>query len=91
MEGLTTKPEAEQSEPPFYRPTKLAAAVEYSTEELRERKALTEAIIANLKIIREQAVGLDELGEKIASLATALRLLRELEQEQERGAKDDAA
>lgn len=76
MEGLTTKPEAEQSEqsePPFYRPTKLAAAVEYSTEELRERLALTKAIRANLQIIARDENDLDRLARQTADIVANLR------------------
>ena len=87
MEGLTTKPEAEQSEPPFYRPTKLAAAVEYSTEELRERLALTRAIIANLKIIAQDRTDLDKLAKQTAAITADLREIADDETVQELGAE----
>jgi hypothetical protein len=69
----------------FYRrPQAEARELSYSTDELVHRVELTQQIVANLKIIREESAGLDELAEKIASTATALRLLRER-------AKDDVA
>jgi hypothetical protein len=64
----------------FYRrPLAEARELGYSTDELVHRLELTQQIIRNLGIIREQSAGLDELAEKIASTATALRLLRDLE------------
>jgi hypothetical protein len=58
-----------------------AEELHYGTQELEHRLRVAQETVANLKIIAEQSVGLDLLGERIASLACALRLLRELEQE----------
>jgi predicted transcriptional regulator len=63
----------------------------HSTSELEHRLQLTQSIISNLKYIRTESAGLDELGEKIASVATALRLLREMEQERNPPAPKEAA
>jgi hypothetical protein len=59
----------------FHRPT-LEAARELglSNEELQHRLELTRQIVANLAIIREESVGLNVIGERVASLATALKL-----------------
>jgi hypothetical protein len=56
----------------------------YSTSELEHRLELTKKIISNLRFIRAESAGLEALEEKIAFIATALRLLKEL-------AKDEAA
>jgi len=81
--------EPQTNDEQFYRPKAEARELGYSTEELERRLRLTERIVANLEIIRAESAGLDELAEKIASVATALKLLREMEQE--RGVKGDAA
>ena len=73
----------------FYRPKAEARELSYSATELEHRQQLTQSVVDNLAIIRAESAGLDLLAEKIASIATALRLLREMEQE--RGLKDDAA
>jgi hypothetical protein len=71
----------------FYRPARAKAAMEYSTEELRERLALTKAIIANLKIIAQDRTDLDKLARQTADILANLReisadeTVRELEAE----------
>jgi len=66
----------------FYRPRPAKeASAQTSTAELRERLALTKAIRENLEYIKTESAGLDEPAEKIGSVAAALRLLREMEQE----------
>ena len=61
----------------FYRPPDVARrpALEYSTQELRERKELSEVI---LRMIRTEAIDLAELERRASSLATALSLIREM-------------
>ncbi|MFZ1009848.1 MAG: hypothetical protein WAN65_23630 [Candidatus Sulfotelmatobacter sp.] len=75
MEGATTETKAEKPEPEqsFYRPTKLAAAKELTTEELRERLALTKAIRANLQIIAQDENDLDKLAKQTADIVANLR------------------
>ena len=69
-----------ETEQTFYRPpeTSRQAAPEYSTGELLKRKELTDAIVANLKVIRADATDLSRLERKLTSISTALLLTREL-------------
>lgn len=50
----------------FYRPPKGAAPkVSYSNEELEKRLALANAVAANLRILRDDGTGLEELSDAI--------------------------
>jgi predicted transcriptional regulator len=84
MENAEPDPNAD-----FYRrPQAVAKELSYSTDELERRLQLTQSIISNLKYIRAESVGLDELVEKIASVAAAMRLLREVEERNPPAASD---
>jgi hypothetical protein len=63
----------------FYRP-QAGRELRFSTAELERRKQLTESIVENLKVIRAEGARLGQLEERVESVATALRLLRELDQ-----------
>lgn len=53
--------------------SKRATTLNYSTEELRERKALTDAIVANLKTIGEDPNDLDELTQQSSAIVQRLQ------------------
>jgi hypothetical protein len=61
----------------FYRPRGAAKEVSDTTE-LEKSERLTAAIAANVKFIHDDTTDLDRLGHKLADLATALQLTREL-------------
>jgi len=61
----------------FYRPQARTNATQYPTEELRERKRLADAIVANLKAIHSDTTDLETLERRLASIATAIAMIKE--------------
>jgi hypothetical protein len=51
--------------------------MEYTTEELRERKALTDAIVRNLAIINDDENDLDELDTQTCCIVGNLQVIDE--------------
>jgi hypothetical protein len=59
----------------FYRPPRTTS--DYTITELRERKALTDSIANNLRVIGADSTDLSALGHRLENLTTALKLVRE--------------
>src|SRR5260370_42149842 len=51
--------------------------MEYSTQELRERKALTDAIAANLRTINDDGNDLEEMARQVRDIVGGLKVINE--------------
>ncbi|MFZ0418426.1 MAG: hypothetical protein WAM04_09980 [Candidatus Sulfotelmatobacter sp.] len=63
----------------------------HTTPDLEHRLRLVQKIVADLKFIDTEIARLGGLAEKVAGIATALRLLREMERERNPPTPKEAA